>query len=51
MIKKFEIKMHKQYITNLRHYLNNINKRDLIISISAQSNNIKLWNLNNYECL
>ena len=50
--KKFEIKnAHKQYITNFRHYLYNINKTDLIISISAQDNNIKLWELNNYECL
>ena len=31
--------------------MNNINKNDFIISISAQDNNIKLWNLNNCECL
>ena len=50
--KKCEIKnAHKQYITNFRHYLDNINKNDLIISISAQDNNIKLWSLNNYDCL
>jgi len=50
--KKCEIKnAHKQYITNFRHYLDNINKNDLIISISAQDNNKKLWSLNNYDCL
>ena len=39
------------YITNFRYYFDNINKRDLIISISAQNNNLKLWNINNFECL
>ena len=42
---------HKQYITNYRHYLDNYNKRDLIISLSLDDNNLKLWNVNNYECL
>ena len=41
---------HITYITNFRHYLDINNKRDLIISISLE-NNIKLWNVNNYECL
>ena len=38
------------YITNLRHYFDSINKRDLLISISYD-NNLKLWNINNWECL
>ena len=42
---------HKDLITNLRYYLDAINKRDLILSISADDNNIKLWNINNFECL
>ena len=42
---------HNEYITNFRHYLDNINKRDLILSISLDDNNIKLWNINNFECL
>ena len=42
---------HNEYITNFRHYLDSINKRDLIISISLKNNNIKLWNINNYDCL
>ena len=40
---------HKAYITNIRHYLDINNKRDLIISISDRDNNLKLWNINNYE--
>ena len=42
---------HNNYITNFRHYLDNNNKRDLILSISYIDNNIKLWNINYYECL
>ena len=42
---------HKKCITNFRHYLDNYNKRDLVISVSLEDNNIKLWNVNNYDCL
>ena len=41
---------HKELITNLRHIKDTENKRDLIISISYDSN-IKLWDYNNLECL
>ena len=44
-------KAHKTEISNFRHYLDKNNKRDLIISISAEDNNLKLWNYNNFECL
>ena len=42
---------HNKYITNFRYYLDKINLRDLILSISAYGNNIKLWNINNLNCL
>ena len=42
---------HSELITNLRHYNDKNNKRDLIISISSRNNNIKLWNINNFECI
>ena len=42
---------HNNYITNFRHYLDNIKKRDLIISLSKDDNNLKLWNITNFECL
>ena len=49
---KIEIKKaHDNYITNFRHYQDNIQKRDLIISISREDNQIKLWNVNNFELL
>ena len=43
-------KAHKMTIFNIRHYLDTIKKRDLIISISF-GKNIKLWNIKNLECL
>ena len=33
------------------HIYDKNNKRDLIMTISASNNNIKIWNLNNFECL
>ena len=42
---------HEDYITNFRHFLDDKNKKDIIMSISAENNNIKLWDLNNWNCL
>ena len=51
-IKVIEIKKpHNKFISNFRHYLDIINKRDLVMSISAEDNNIKVWNINNFECI
>ena len=44
-------KAHENYITNFRYYYDNINKRDLMISVSADDNNIKLWDIRNFDCL
>ena len=44
---------HQEYITNFRYYLDH-NKRDLLLSISSEDNNLKLWNINiddRFECL
>ena len=41
---------HKELITNIRHTKDDKNKRDLLISISYDSN-IKLWDYNILECL
>ena len=42
---------HSESITNFNHYLDEINKRDLIMSVSCLDNNIRIWNLNNFECI
>ena len=42
---------HINYITNLRYYPDIINNKDLVISISADDNNLKVWDVRNWECL
>ena len=42
---------HKKAITNFRHYLDKINKRDLIISIAGKDNNLKVWDIKYWRCL
>ena len=47
-----EIKsFHTENINNFRHYLDENNKRDLILSLSNKEINLKIWNLYNWECL
>ena len=40
---------HEKYITNLRHQ--KIDGKDIIMSVSCEDNNIKLWNFSNWECI
>ena len=42
---------HYSNITNIIHYLDKINKRDLIMSVSKNNNNIKLWTIKNFLCI
>ena len=42
---------HDKSISNFRYYLYKEFKRELLLTISAQNNNIKIWNINNWECL
>ena len=42
---------HNAFITNIRHFFDKKDKRDLIISISDRDNNLKLWNINNCELI
>ena len=38
-------KPHNDYISYLRHYLDKINKRDLLMTISCYENHLKIWNI------
>ena len=40
---------HEDCITSIRNYIDSINRRDLILSIS-RDNNIKIWDIN-FNCL
>ena len=42
---------HNDYITNFRHYLDEIKKVDLIMSISSIDNNIKVWDIYKWNLL
>ena len=42
---------HKDYIDNFRYSFDSKNKRDLVLSLSSGDNNIKIWNLKNWECI
>ena len=42
---------HNAFITNIRHFINKNNKIDIIISISDRDNNLKVWDINNCECI
>jgi len=42
---------HEYYVTNFRYHCDNVNKRDLIISVSGEDNNLKLWDITNFNCL
>ena len=42
---------HSYYIIDLRYHLDEIHHRDLVLSISLNDNNIKIWDINNLECL
>lgn len=44
-------KAHNEYITNIKHYLDNINNRDLILTVSFDENNLKVWNFPKNEIL
>ena len=44
-------KAHNEYITNIKHYLDNINNRNLILTVSFEENNLKVWNLIKNELL
>ena len=42
---------HLGYITVLKHFADKINKIDIVMSISNEENNIKLWNIRNMTCI
>ena len=44
-------KSHKEHISNIRHYLDSNNKKDIILSLSYKDNNIKLWDAGRWECI
>ena len=52
-LERFQIisKIKSKTISNFRHFLDKINKRDLILTISYSQNELKVWNVINLECI
>ena len=44
-------KTHDKIITNLRYYPDTYNHINLMISLSLDDNNLKVWNIGNFECI
>ena len=44
-------KAHNEKINNIKYFIDKINKRDLMLSVSSLDRNIKLWNINDFQCL
>lgn len=44
-------KAHKKYIKRVSHFLDQENKRDLVMSMTGISNNIKIWDINCLELI
>ena len=42
---------HESKITNIIHYLDKNNHRDIIMTISSNDNNLKLWDASNWQCI
>ena len=42
---------HKEYISNIHHCLDKNYNQDLIMSVSSDDNNIKLWKFKDFSCL
>lgn len=42
---------HNDHISNFRHYLDSKNYRDLILSVSASNQNVKVWDIKFLQCL
>jgi hypothetical protein len=42
---------HEEDISNFRYFFDKINKIDIILSLSSEDNCIKIWNIQNWECL
>ena len=46
-----QARAHKNFITNFKYIYDEINNRDIVMSVSKKDNNIKIWNANNWEII
>ena len=51
LVKVIENAHIEDQVTNFRHFVDKIKKRDILMSISADSRNVRLWDIKNWELL
>ena len=51
LVKVIENAHIEDQVTNFRHFIDKINKRDILLSISADSRNVRLWDIKKWELL
>ena len=51
LVKEIQNAHSEDIVTNFRHFVDNTKKRDILLSISADSRNVRLWDIKNWELL
>ena len=51
LVKEIQNAHSEDQITNFRHFVDEIKKRDILMSIAADSRNVRLWDIKNWELL
>ena len=51
LVKEIQNAHSEDQITNFRHFVDEVKKRDILMSISADSRNVRLWDIKNWELL
>ena len=51
LVKEIQNAHSEDQITNFRHFVDKIKKRDILLSIAANSRNVRLWDIKNWELL
>ena len=51
LVKEIENAHIEEQVTNFRHFVDRIKKRDILMSISADSRNVRLWDIKNWELI
>ena len=51
LVKQIQNAHSEDQITNFRHFVDDIKKRDILMSIAADSRNVRLWDIKNWELL
>ena len=51
LVKEIQNAHIEDQVTNFRHFVDRIKKRDILMSISADSRNVRLWDIKNWELL